>query len=156
LSNIWPQISPPDLSQSDLYQGDVVEQAIATFVVINFLIIGFSHLVQPKLWMGFFGILHAQGNAGVFANGFLTLLTGSLIVAFHNVWSGLPIVLTLIGWAFVAKSALILVFPEIGLMSLARSQTMPLMKFRIAGAGLIAVATMLVYAIMSGAYEPAG
>jgi hypothetical protein len=51
---------------------------------------------------------------------------------------------------------LILVFPKIGLMSLARSQAMPLMKFRIAGAGLIAVATMLAYAIMSGAYEPAG
>lgn len=85
-----------------------------------------------------------------------TLLTASLIGPFHTVWTGIPIVLTLIGWAFVAKLALILVFLEIGLMSLSRSRAMPLMKVRIAGVGLIAVATTLVYAIRSGAYEPAG
>jgi FtsH-binding integral membrane protein len=105
---------------------------------------------------GFFGILHAQGNAGVFADRMFSLLTGSLIGTFHTVWTGIPIVLTLIGWAFVAKLALILVFLEIGLMSLSRSRAMPLMKVRIAGVGLILIATTLIYAIRSGHMSPQG
>ena len=85
-----------------------------------------------------------------------SLLTGSLIGTFHTVWTGIPIVLTLIGWAFVAKLALILVFLEIGLMSLSRSRAMPLMKVRIAGVGLIVIATTLIYAIRSGHMSPQG
>ena len=117
-----------------------MEQAIAIFVIVNFLIMGSSHLIQPKTWAEFFGLLQSQGNAGVFANGFITLIMGSLIVAFHNVWTGIPIVLTLIGWAYVAKSILIFVRPEMGLRSLAKAETMPLMKFRLTGIGLIAIA----------------
>ncbi len=85
-----------------------------------------------------------------------TLFTGLLIGTFSTVWTGIPVVLTLSGWAFVAKLALILVFPEIGLMSLSWSRAMPLMKVRIAGVGLIVIATTLVYAIGSGHMSPQG
>jgi hypothetical protein len=35
----------------------------------------------------------------VSAKGFLALWFGTIIVAFHNVWSGLAMVVTLLGWA---------------------------------------------------------
>ena len=65
-----------------------MEKSVAIFATINFLIIGLSHIIQHKGWQEFFHVLHASGRAGAFANGFLTLLPGSIIVAFHNVWSG--------------------------------------------------------------------
>ena len=75
-----------------------MEEAIEIFATINFVIIGFSHIFQHRAWAEFFLLLSKQGRAGAFANGFLTLVTGSLIVAFHNVWTGIPVVLTIIGW----------------------------------------------------------
>jgi hypothetical protein len=87
-----------------VYMGGVVERSIELLAGIQFLIIGLSHLVQPRVWVAFFIALREKGLAGVFANGFLSLLFGSLIVAFHNVWTGLPVMLTVIGWSQVVKA----------------------------------------------------
>ena len=89
-----------------------MEQAIQTFAAINFLVIGLSHVVQHRAWAEFFILLHRQGRPGAFANGFLSLLMGTLIVAFHNVWSGIPVVLTVLGWSFVLKAAVVFVVPD--------------------------------------------
>jgi len=62
------------------------------------LVIGLSHVAQPRAWVEFFVWLRGKGHAGVFVNGFLSLGFGSFIVAFHNVWNGLPVILTLLGW----------------------------------------------------------
>src|SRR3712207_9592693 len=64
--------------------------------------------------------LFRSGHTGVFANGMLSLSFGSIIVAFHNVWGGLPTVLTIIGWAQVVKALVSLVAPRIGMRSLER------------------------------------
>jgi hypothetical protein len=40
---------------------------------------------------------------------------GSIIVAWHNVWTGLPLVLTVWGWANVLKAFLYFTFPAVGL-----------------------------------------
>jgi hypothetical protein len=45
----------------------------------------------------------------------LNLIFGSIIVAFHNVWSGIPLALTVLGWANVVKALLYFMFPAIGL-----------------------------------------
>jgi hypothetical protein len=89
-----------------------VERGIELFAALNFLVIGLSHLLQPRVWVDFFVWLRSKGHAGVFANGMLSLSFGSIIVSFHNVWGGLPTVLTVIGWAQVTKGFVSLVAPQ--------------------------------------------
>ena len=67
-----------------------MERAIQIFAVVNLVVIGLSHVAQPRAWAEFFVALREKGDRGVFVVGFMSLAFGSLIVAFHNVWSGLP------------------------------------------------------------------
>ena len=71
-----------------------MERAVEVFAAVQFLVIGLSHVFQPRVWVEFFTWLRGKGYAGVFVNGFLSLGFGAFIVAFHNVWTGLPMVLT--------------------------------------------------------------
>jgi hypothetical protein len=95
-----------------------MERAVEIYAVINFVVIGFSHLLQPRAWIAFFVALREKGAVGVFATAFMSLVFGSIIVAFHNVWTGLPLVLTLIGWAQVIKALIYFAFPQFGLRQL--------------------------------------
>ena len=124
-----------------------MEQAIQTFAAINFLVIGLSHVVQHRAWAEFFILLHRQGRPGAFANGFLSLITGTLIVAFHNVWSGIPVVLTVLGWSFVLKAAVVFVVPDWGLRSIGRVRRDNSRMFMIPGVILILVAVALGYSV---------
>ena len=54
----------------------------------------------------------------MFAVAILNLIFGSIIVAFHSVWAGIPLVLTVLGWANVVKSLLYFTFPAFGLSKL--------------------------------------
>jgi hypothetical protein len=90
-----------------------VEHAIEIFAAINFLILGLSHVFQPRAWAEFFVRLREWGRPGAFANGFLTLITGSLIVAFHNVWSWPGVLLTAIGYSMLLKSLVVFVRPDL-------------------------------------------
>ena len=48
----------------------------------------------------------------------MSLGFGSIIAAFHNVWSGIPAALTVIGWAQVVKALIYFCFPRFGLRRL--------------------------------------
>lgn len=124
-----------------------MEQAIQTFAAINFLVIGLSHVVAHRAWAEFFILLHRQGRPGAFANGFLSLLMGTLIVAFHNVWSGIPVVLTVLGWSFVLKAAVVFVVPDWGLRSIGRVRRENSRMFMIPGVILIIGAVALGYSV---------
>ena len=65
---------------------------------ILFGVIGLSHILQPKAWVEFFILLRGKGETGAFMDGFLNLPFGAIIVGFHNIWSGIPVLLTLLGW----------------------------------------------------------
>ena len=95
-----------------------LQRAAEIYALVNFAVIGLSHVLRPREWSDLFVRLRGQGEASVFAIACLNLLFGSIIVAFHNRWSGLPLVLTLAGWANVAKAALYLTFPAIGMRRL--------------------------------------
>ena len=92
-----------------------MQQAIQLFAAISFLVIGLSHLAQPKAWVAFYQALAARGTAGVFLEGFLLLNFGAIIVAFHNVWHGPALVLTVIGWAQVLKGLGRFLAPQVAL-----------------------------------------
>src|SRR5688572_9112286 len=97
-----------------------MQQAIEIFVALNFLLIGISHIIHHRKWAEFIVLLRAQGYAGVFANGLLTLLTGTLIVSFHNVWTGPAVIITVVGWLYMLKSTVVFLFPSIGMRSMDR------------------------------------
>lgn len=113
---------------------------------------GLSHIVQPDAWREFFQKLHAMGRPGAFANGFITLVMGSLIVSFHNVWHGVPIILTLIGWAYILKSTIIFLNPEWNLRSMNAAVTESSAKLKIAGIALLGVALTMVMCVALGQY----
>jgi hypothetical protein len=127
-----------------------MERAIEIFAAINLLIIGASHVFQHRAWAEFFVRLHEQGRPGAFANGFLSLFTGSLIVAFHNVWSWPGVLLTAMGYSMVLKSAVLFIRPDWGLASMGRITPETSRKLVIAGVMFIAVALLLGYSIWQG------
>lgn len=89
-----------------------MEQATQLFTAVSLLVIGISHLLQPTAWVRYFQALAALGTTGAFVEGFVCLNFGGLIVAFHNVWHGPALLLTLIGWAQVLKGLVRFVAPQ--------------------------------------------
>ena len=126
-----------------------MEQAIEMFAAVNFLVTGLSHLLRPRSWVEFFVWLRSKGDAGVFVNGLMSLGFGSIVVAFHNVWSGLPMVLTIVGWAHVAKALLIFVAPGLGMRSLERVSPERAHELAAAGAVLLALSALMWYLVLA-------
>ena len=126
-----------------------MEQATEIFAAVFLSVIGLSHLVQPRAWVEFFVWLRGKERTGVFVNGFLVLGFGSFIVAFHNQWHGLPVVLTLLGWAQVLKGAVSLIAPRIAHRSLAHVSPERAWQFTATGLLALALAGVLWYTALS-------
>lgn len=122
-----------------------MERAIEVIAAISFLVIGISHVVQPRAWAEFFVWLRGKGAIGSFANGFLSLWFGALVVGFHNVWTGIPALLTVIGWAQVVKGAVAFVHPPLALKSMGRVSLENARMFVAPGAAMAAIGGLLVY-----------
>jgi uncharacterized protein YjeT (DUF2065 family) len=97
-----------------------MELAIQKLAIVNFFVIGLSHIIQPRAWAQFFIDIREKGATGSFIVAFIHFPLGALIVAFHNVWHGLPMILTFIGYALVLKGLVYFIFPKHGLKSLSR------------------------------------
>jgi len=125
-----------------------MEAAVTRLAIITFFIIGVSHIVQSRVWVRFFMNLHSKGEVGSFLNALLHLPLGVLIVAFHNVWHGLPLVLTLIGWGLVLKSFIYFVFPQRGLKTMARVSMEKSWEFVVAGVFSIGISGFLMFLLL--------
>jgi uncharacterized membrane protein len=125
-----------------------MERAVQIYAAVNFLVIGLSHIAQPRAWNELFVLLRERGKAGVLVNGMLSLSFGSIIVAFHNVWSGLPMVLTIIGWANVTKALVILVAPDVGMRSLQRVSVDRSRELVAAGTVFLILSAMMWYLVL--------
>jgi len=122
-----------------------MERAVQIYAILNFTIIGVSHIVRPRAWVDFFIILRERGEQGVFATAFLSLIFGTIVVSFHNVWSGIPIILTVIGWAQVLKAAVYFIFPAYGLAKLQIPSHERPWQFVVPGAAFVVLAGVLGY-----------
>ena len=125
-----------------------MERSVEVFAVLLLGVLGLSHLVQPVAWAEYFILLRRKGRPGAFVDGFLHLPLAALIIGFHDVWSGLPAVLTLLGWAFLVKSLIRFCLPERTLTLWGRVSVERAGEFRVAGAGLLVLAALIGY----GAY----
>ena len=127
-----------------------MERSVEVLAIILFGIIGLSHILQPKAWAEFFILLRGKGEAGAFVDGFLNLPVGGVIVGFHNAWSGIPLVLTLVGWALLIKSLIRFCAPRQALRIMARVSLERAWEFQVAGVGLVALAGLLGYGVYAG------
>jgi hypothetical protein len=127
-----------------------MERSVEILAVILFGVIGLSHILQPKAWADFFILLRAKGEAGAFVDGFLNLPLGAAIIAFHNIWSGIPVVLTLVGWGFLIKGLIRFCAPKQALRMMARVSVERSWEFQVAGALLVVLAGLLAYGVYAG------
>ena len=114
-----------------------MERAIEIYAVVQLALIGVSHIVHHRAWAELFVALTARGRAGAFVNGLLSLAFGSMVVAFHPVWSGLPAVLTVLGVLSLVKAAVCFLMPDVALRSMARAT--PERSGEFVGAGVVAL-----------------
>ena len=127
-----------------------MERSVEVLAVILFGVVGLSHLLQPKAWVEYFILIRGKGEAGAFVDGFLHLPLAGFIIAFHNVWSGIPVVLTLLGWAFLIKSLIRFCAPKQALRVMALVSVERAWGFQVAGAALVALAGLLGYGVYAG------
>ena len=120
-----------------------MERNVAVFALIHLTIMGISHIIVPGAWVEFFVKLREQGHRGVFVVAFMSLGFGSIIAAFHQVWSGWPLVLTLLGWTQVLKAGIYFIRPEFALKKLQRVSAERTRDFIYAGVGLLVIAALV-------------
>ncbi len=128
-----------------------MERSVEVLVIILFGVMGLSHILQPRVWVDFFILLRAQGHVGAFVDGFLNLPLGGVIVGFHHAWSGIPLVLTLVGWGLLIKSVIRFCAPQLGLKMMGRVSLERAWEFQVAGAVLVALAALLGYGVATRA-----
>ena len=120
-----------------------MEQATQLFAAISFLVIGLSHLGQPRAWVAFYQALAARGIPGVYLEGFLLLNFGAFIAAFHNVWHGPALVLTLVGWTQVLKALGRFLVPQVGLRIMQRITPERAWYFQVGGVFALVLSAFL-------------
>src|SRR5262249_33618396 len=93
----------------------------------------------------FFIEIREKGATGSFIVALIHFPLGALIVAFHNVWQGAPVILTLIGYSLVLKSFIHFVFPKRGLKSLSRTSLERSWEFILAGIFSVGLSVLLAF-----------
>jgi hypothetical protein len=129
-----------------------MERALEVFAVIHLGLMGLSHIVQHRAWAEFFILLRGRGYPGVFVHGFISLGFGSMILAFHRVWSGIPAVLTVVGVLYLVKAVQCFVFPAVSMRSLERRVSLERSWLFIApGVAFLALAAVIAYGLARAA-----
>ena len=128
-----------------------MEIAIERLVALCCIVIGLSHMAQPHAWAKLFIEWRGKGEVGAFYTSLLHFPLGVLIVAFHNVWEGIPMVVTILGWAWTMKGALYLACPKWPMRLLERVSLERAWEFTVAGAVLLGVGLLISYSLVSRA-----
>ena len=127
-----------------------MERSVEVLAVILSGVIGLSHILQPRAWAEFFILLRSKGEAGAFVDGLLNLPLAGIIIAFHNVWSGIPAVLTVVGWCLLIKSLIRFCAPKLALRMMSRVSVERSWEFQVAGAALVALGGLIGYGVYVG------
>lgn len=125
-----------------------METAVEKLVALNFFVFGLSHIFAPRAWVEFFIMLREKKEAGSLLNGFVHFPLGAFVVAFHNVWHGIPMIVTIIGWGLVIKSTLYFVCPRQGVRMLGIISLDRTWHFVVAGACSVVLSGVIFYPLM--------
>lgn len=125
-----------------------MEVSIQKLVAISYLVVGLSHIFQPRVWTQFFIMFRDKGEVGSFLSGLLHFPMGVLIVSFHNVWHGIPLIVTIMGWGLVVKGLIYLTYPKHGMRVLARVSMERSWEFVVAGVIAVALSGVIIYPLL--------
>jgi hypothetical protein len=126
-----------------------METAVERLVAICILVTSLSHIIQPRAWAKFFIMLREQGKVGSILCGLLHFPLAVIVVAFHNIWHGLPIVVTILGWGLLLKSVLYMTYPAHGLRMLTRVSIERSWEFVVAGIMGVLLSGLILYFALS-------
>ena len=126
-----------------------METAIETLAAISLLATGLSHIIQPGVWVEFFIMLREKEKVGSILAGLLHFPLGVIIVAFHNIWHGFPLVVTVMGWGLLLKSLGYLVYPKHGMRMLARVSHERSWEFVVAGVMAVAISGLIIFSLLT-------
>ena len=93
--------------------------------------------------------LRHKGAIGSLQLGLLHLPIALLVVIFHNVWHGLPLLVTLIGWSQLLKSVLYLAAPQWGLKMLGHVSLEKAGRFVWAGLISVCLAAFIAWSVVT-------
>nr|WP_321232867.1 hypothetical protein [uncultured Psychroserpens sp.] len=122
--------------------------SIELFLAINLFVIGLSHFIRPKMWVDFFLALTAKRHVGNLINALLHFGFGSLIFAFHFVWTWPKVLVTVYALLIMGKGILYLLYPEIGLKSISRVTQKNAQKFKWVGVLMTVFSISIFYNIL--------
>jgi hypothetical protein len=74
-----------------------MEQAIQFTLGVSYLVIGVSCLVHTDAWIAWMDIIREDGRRSAIVMGTIALMVSAFIVGAHPIWSGLPLLVTIIG-----------------------------------------------------------
>jgi uncharacterized protein YjeT (DUF2065 family) len=110
-----------------------MEAGIERLAALGFIVTGLSHIAAPRAWARFFINMRNAGEAAGLLNAYVHLPLGLLIVAFHPLWSGPGLLVTLVGWALTLKGTLYFLWPQLAVRSMARVTEERAWQFHVAG-----------------------
>jgi uncharacterized protein YjeT (DUF2065 family) len=84
---------------------------IAKLLSLMYVVVGLGMLFSGAYYKKALSEMLKQSGF-MYLGGLMALFIGFLIVFFHNVWEGWPILITLVGWLALLKGVVLLVFPK--------------------------------------------
>ena len=120
-----------------------MEAGIERLTALVFIITGLSHIAVPRAWARFFIDMRERGEVAGFYNAFVHIPLGLLILAFHPVWSGAGLLVTLIGYALTLKGTIYFLWPSLALRTMAHVSEESAWKFRVAGVPAVALGVLI-------------
>ncbi len=106
---------------------------VERLTALAFIVTGLSHIAAPRAWARFFIAMRERSAVPGFLNAYLHIPLGLLILAFHPVWRGPGLLVTLIGCALTLKGILYFLWPELAMRSMAHVSEERAWQFRVAG-----------------------
>ena len=111
-----------------------ITRAVEVFVSLFLIALGASYLLRPAAWRGFLASLQEKGEGGTLVISLFAFALGSFIVAFHNVWGGVPTILTVYGWLALVKGAFNVLLPGVAMKGIERGLRLGAGVWRTGGA----------------------
>ena len=109
------------------------------------MLAGASHVARPGFWRRAVELMADQREAGLTLYALLHLLPGLLLLSAVPPDSWRSWALVIVGAAYLLKASLLLLAPSVMARSMRRGVRQPDRSWRLAGLGLVALATLAIW-----------
>lgn len=120
-----------------------MENAVAFMAAVGYLTLGLSLIFRSHDWSVWLKRIREAGKPASLAIGLTHVIAGTFIVAFHWIWAGLTILLTLMGAKAIFEGVIYMLFP--GFMIAMLKWLEPHHRLILPLSGVIAVCLSLVF-----------